>query len=449
MWLLSFVFLVSARAQLGISISSSPNPVLITQPLVYQVRVGNLVTTIQSGVVVTNVLPDGMELVGTSSNVLSVTNSAGVLVFRIRTLEVNDSLTLSITGRPTRLGLITNIASATGPFVGPFFATNTTTVQNLQADLAVSVSATELNPLAGQPFNYQVAVTNIGPGDVSGVVATTVIPTNLVFVGISPSSQTFSLSNTTVRVALGALNSAAATNFTISLRATNAGSATLTTAVSASNNSDPVSANNSASQAVFVTSVLDGDLSWEQLGAGVFDPQTGLILQAFRISNDGTNSVPGARVFVDGLTNRLVNASGTNSGRAFVNLLTPLAPGAVTDIVLEYVSPTRTPVPPATVSLEVVPINPTVVTPPTGGTSPARVVTLADGRVLIEFPSEAGKTYRLVYSAAASFDGARVAVPDVAALANRTQWIDDGPPKTVSRPANAASRFYRIVEVTQ
>jgi hypothetical protein len=30
------------------------------------------------------------------------------------------------------------------------------------------------------------------------------------------------------------------------------------------------------------------------------------------------------------------------------------------------------------------------------------------------------------------------------APANRVQWIDDGPPKTVSHPTNAMARFYRV-----
>ena len=34
----------------------------------------------------------------------------------------------------------------------------------------------------------------------------------------------------------------------------------------------------------------------------------------------------------------------------------------------------------------------------------------------------------------------------VTATANVTQWYDDGPPKTMSPPASATARFYRVIQ---
>ena len=66
------------------------------------------------------------------------------------------------------------------------------------------------------------------------------------------------------------------------------------------------------------------------------------------------------------------------------------------------------------------------------------------GQVLIEFQSTPGRSYTIFYSTDPNdFSAALVAQPDVTAQANRTQWIDDGPPKTVSKPLDATSRFYR------
>ena len=38
--------------------------------------------------------------------------------------------------------------------------------------------------------------------------------------------------------------------------------------------------------------------------------------------------------------------------------------------------------------------------------------------------------------------------PVISATANRTQWIDSGPPKTSSHPSNAAKRYYRLVNLS-
>ena len=39
-----------------------------------------------------------------------------------------------------------------------------------------------------------------------------------------------------------------------------------------------------------------------------------------------------------------------------------------------------------------------------------------------------------------------IAVPSIVANANVTQWYDDGPPKTVSKPMSIGYRFYRIIQ---
>jgi len=39
-----------------------------------------------------------------------------------------------------------------------------------------------------------------------------------------------------------------------------------------------------------------------------------------------------------------------------------------------------------------------------------------------------------------------VATPSVTANANVTQWYDDGPPKTDSKPTAINPRFYRVIQ---
>jgi len=66
------------------------------------------------------------------------------------------------------------------------------------------------------------------------------------------------------------------------------------------------------------------------------------------------------------------------------------------------------------------------------------------GSMLIEFPSLTNRTYTVVYNNDLSSTNWLIAPPSIIAPANRTQWIDYGPPTTVSAPPNSSNRFYRV-----
>jgi hypothetical protein len=138
----------------------------------------------------------------------------------------------------------------------------------------------------------------------------------------------------------------------------------------------------------------------------------------------------------------LYNAVGTNSGSPFVAYPNALAPAEFVDLILEYFVPTRLPVPdPTLLALEVpafTPGNPAGVP-----VQISRLLLLAPGTVMLEFGTVPGKSYTVFYSDNPSFTTAHAAQPAIPATADRTQWIDSGPPKT-STPG--ASRFYRAIE---
>ena len=66
-------------------------------------------------------------------------------------------------------------------------------------------------------------------------------------------------------------------------------------------------------------------------------------------------------------------------------------------------------------------------------------------RFVIEFPSTVGRVYTILYRDSLTSPW-KVATPSVTAGANRTQWYDDGPPKTDGPPLNNTSRYYRVIE---
>ncbi len=110
--------------------------------------------------------------------------------------------------------------------------------------------------------------------------------------------------------------------------------------------------------------------------------------------------------------------------------------------------PTRLPITVANGSYNAVAVSAANLVP-AGGTNGAFLITLmtnlAGGNILIEFQSRrrAGITPSW-YDTNADLSTPLAAQPAITAPANRVQWIDDGPPKTVSAPG-AGMRFYRVL----
>jgi hypothetical protein len=176
------------------------------------------------------------------------------------------------------------------------------------------------------------------------------------------------------------------------------------------------------------------------------NPQTGLFEQTIRAINGSTGAVESLAVLIRGLPSdaRVYNASGIDSlGTPFVAQPVPVNPGETVDFLIEYYRANR-----QTITQPIFSPAATTVRPrnPAGQVITVdRNVQLADGRFLIEFTATAGRQYLVQYSPdMASWTNAN---PAVTAPADRVQWLDDGPPKTVSRPSSLGSRFYRVFEL--
>jgi hypothetical protein len=273
------------------------------------------------------------------------------------------------------------------------------------------------------------------------------------FKGVSPALTRLG-SGSNVIFNLGTLTNQAFINFQLTVQPTNAGVLSFVSVVSTNSSVlDPNLANNLASNNITVLSYLPGQLSATIVSTQQYDPQNGLVEQSILLSNTGTVAVVSARVVVTGLTNQLFNAWGTNNGNPFVVYAAMLDTNQSVNLLLQFfalnyfsftnsqlnpfavTNPNLAPPPPAAVSTNV---NITRILELTGG-SPLIV-----GSMLIEWPSITNRTYTVVYSDNVLFSNAMMAMPSIVAPANRTQWIDYGPPTTVSAPLNSSNRFYRV-----
>jgi len=443
---LAFLSCAGVQAQdFELLVTRSPNPVVVNRDLVFTIDVTNTTGFTVTNIVVTNIFPPTAQLSYYSNFFGGVATNAGLLLLGIEILTNKQWAEVEFWIRPTVLGDFTNTT-----IVGAFPFTNTTndmitTVVSAIADLAAGIIGPPSGSLVNDLVTYTVSATNRGPDATPSVMLTNIIPTEVRLVSVSPTNQNITFTNGTLRFSLGTLASNTASSFQVTIQPTNAGDVTLVAEVNADGVYDTNSANNIATNVFNVGSYGQTPLAAFVSSTQQYNPQTGLMEQSITLTNLGTNTAVSARVFVQGLTNRLYNAVGTNNGNPFVVYATNLDAGDSVDMLLEYFVPTRLPVPdPTLVAAEVSAPGWTV---PSGtNVHISRLLILPSGRVLIEFPAETNRNYTVLYCPDATFSNKTlVALPSITAPADRVQWIDYGPPKTISHPAHITSRMYRVI----
>jgi uncharacterized repeat protein (TIGR01451 family) len=327
----------------------------------------------------------------------------------------------------------------------------TITVFPLADVVLLKTGPTNVNP--GQSFSYTITVTNFGPSTASNIVVVDSLPTNLVFVSASAGGV---FSNNVINwPTLAALPKNGRTNFTLTVLAPTNGTF-LNVAYATAVTVDPNPANNdgSANSSRVGSAVVPVEFGVRP-GTNVFNPQTGLFEQTVIVTNTSSSTVAALRLLVGDFASTngaprtnvwLWNAGGTNfDGRRYVQYNSALNPGQTVALKLEFYNPSRVAF---TNSYEVQATLPTASTNVTGGVvidrafSDLRIV--GEPRFVIEWASIIGRNYTVIYS-----DDNMVtwqpATPSVTATSTRTQWYDDGPPKTDSKPLSSGSRFYRVI----
>jgi uncharacterized repeat protein (TIGR01451 family) len=101
-------------ADLSLSITDSPDPVLVGNNLTYALTTTNRGPATGTGVMLTNTLPPGVNYVSATSSQGSCTNLSGVVVCNLGMLASGAQATNTIIIKPIVQGTITNVASVTG-----------------------------------------------------------------------------------------------------------------------------------------------------------------------------------------------------------------------------------------------------------------------------------------------------------------------------------------------
>jgi len=469
LWCVLLTLFAAERVEaqvLSLVVTPSTNTVAVNGTLSFSITITNTSGIDLTDVLLTNV-PSGDQLFEGVTNTQGAlfddfTNGVGI-VFDFGPMVSGDVNTIVLTVQPLAPGSLTNLFEVAD--IEDLNFTNTaatnivTQVVGAQADLAVAISE-PLQTVITNDFTYfTLSVTNFGPGSVPNVMLTNTIPAGFFIVNLFPTNQFLYSTNTTTNATqvffLGTLASGAFTNITYVVAPADTGLFSLTASVGAPNLADTNPTNNYATIPLTVTNYGPGTLQVvAKSGIPTTNFQNGLLELPVIVSNLGTNDIAAFRLVVEfASANQLYNAvgtnlytvAGTNYFSTFVVNNGPLASGSSVQLLLQFT--------PRSIALSAYlfayPLSPADWSPPLVMSNSAslnftRIVKMSDGDMLLEFPTVVGQSYTVVYSDNVLFSNAVIAPPAVTAYANEVQWIDYGPPATLSAPGNAPARFYRV-----
>jgi uncharacterized repeat protein (TIGR01451 family) len=244
-WPLPVSLTVLPKADLGITKTDAPDPVLVGGQLTYTLLVTNDGPHDATGVTVVDNLPADVTFVSASAGCLEATGKVTCTVGR---LAFNDLVEITIVVTADVEGLITNTATVSGNEYDPSSSNNTasqeTTVTLPQADLAIAKTDSPDPVLVGEQLTYTLLVTNNGPQAATGVEVVDTLPGGVTFVSASAGC---SVAAGTVTCDVGDLAVGGEVEITIVVTADVEGGITNSATVTGAEQ-DPVPGNNTATQ---------------------------------------------------------------------------------------------------------------------------------------------------------------------------------------------------------
>jgi len=250
---------VDEEADLVVTKTDDPDPVIAGEPLTYTLTVSNSGPVTATTVLVTDALPSGVSFDGHDPSQGTYNSVTGVWTVG----EVADggsaTLALFVTVDPSRRGTLFNVAEVSADEADPTPGNNTytqTTVVSAEADLAI-VKTDDPDPVvAGEPLTYTLTITNNGPSDATGVVVTDTLPAGVSFDDYTSSQGTYN--SVTGVWTVGSLAGGGSATLTLVVTVDPATRGTLSNSAEvAAEEFDPNTANNDATESTDVDAQAD------------------------------------------------------------------------------------------------------------------------------------------------------------------------------------------------
>ena len=336
---------VQPRADVSISKTDGPDPVVAGDQVTYTLAIANAGPSTATGVTVTDPIPAGTTFVSATGG---GSHSAGTVTWNLGSLasgaSTNVQLVVAVdSGRVADLSNTATVAtSTTDPVPGNNDSTQTTTVDG-EADLSITKSDTPDPVAAGGALTYTLSVANAGPSDARNVSVQDVLPAGVTFGSATPSQGSCSEASGTVTCDLGTIADGGSATIAIAVTPTIDGSLSNTATVS-STTTDPTPGNNSSTASTTVTPVADVSVSVSDSS----DPANAgtQLTYTYVIGNAGPSSaasvglstaVPAGTTFVS------ASGGGTlSAGTVSWSLGTLAAGGTTTVTMVVAIDPSRT-----------------------------------------------------------------------------------------------------------
>lgn len=183
-------------ADLSVSKTSSPNPVIVNQNLTYSIAVSNLGPDPVTDAEVVDTLPGDVTFVSANPEQGSCNEAAGVVTCAIGAMDPGDSVVITLTVTPTAIGDAVNNVTVSSSLNDPNTANNsdteTTAVEDEpeSADISVTKVGAPNPATVNEELTYTVTVSNSGPDVAANVVLTDTLPTGAIFVSANPEQGT-------------------------------------------------------------------------------------------------------------------------------------------------------------------------------------------------------------------------------------------------------------------
>jgi uncharacterized repeat protein (TIGR01451 family) len=259
-------------ADLRLSMSDKPDPVIERSPLTYTLVITNVGPATATGIKITDTLPASVNFITATTSQGTCARTGNIVVCAMSPVAKDAQATVTLVVTPTHVavGVILNQASVKSNEFDPNEADNTvaqnTVVLPYQADLQ-TVMLLSTNPVAvGERLTYTVNILNNGPITATNVRFTNTLPSGVFTASLTTSQGACASTGSlyvgiTVTCGLGALNSNANATVTVVVTPTvlisvtppnlNAGIITAT-AIATANEPDPLTINNSVTRTAMV-----------------------------------------------------------------------------------------------------------------------------------------------------------------------------------------------------
>ncbi|MFN8258765.1 MAG: Ig-like domain-containing protein [Bacteroidales bacterium] len=226
------------QANLSITKNVSNGTPNVGSNVVFTLSVTNNGPSTAASVSVNDLLPSGYSYVSDNGAGAYV---PGTGVWTIGSLANGASVSLDITATVNASGSYANTASVSSPTADPVPGNNSSTstpVPVPQANLVVTKSVNNTNPVIGENVIFTLNVTNNGPSDATGVIVTDNLPDGYTFIAANPLTGSWNSPNWTI----GNLADGATASLEITAQVNSFGNF-LNTATVIGDQPDPVSGN--------------------------------------------------------------------------------------------------------------------------------------------------------------------------------------------------------------